>query len=178
MMQYSIPTPKKQTGSINWIVDSGATITCTNRPDAITMPYENHKNVDVRVADGRTVRALAIGSMVTKLRDEFGTLHSVTLHNVVYHPNFANLLSVRQLWRYNRMRSTFGDKCILYQVDTGVTFPFNYTRGYTTCSAMSAHLTNDQIHSRFGHVSERRLRKLAEICGDEKLAELLRNYKH
>ena len=178
MMQYSIPTPKEQTGSINWIVDSGATITCTNRPDAITMPYDNHKNVDVRVADGRTVRALAIGSMVTKLRDEFGTLHSVTLHNVVYHPNFANLLSVRQLWRYNRMRSTFGDKCILYQVDTGVTFPFNYTRGYTTCSAMSAHLTNDQIHSRFGHVSERRLRKLAEICGDEKLAELLRNYKH
>ena len=65
------------------------------------MPYTNHKHVDVRVADGGTVRAEQVGSMVIKLRDEYGTLHSVTLHNVVYHPSFANLLSVRQLWRYS-----------------------------------------------------------------------------
>jgi hypothetical protein len=89
MMQYSIPTPKIQTVPINWIVDSGATVTCTNRADAITMPYSNHKRVDVRVADGRIVSAKSVGSMVTKLKDEYGTLRSVTLHNVVYHPNFA-----------------------------------------------------------------------------------------
>ena len=76
------------------------------------------------------------------------------------------------------MRSTFGDVCVLQHVDSGVTFPFNYKRCYTTESAMQAQLTNDQLHSRFGHVSERRLRKLAEMCNDEKLAKLLRRYQH
>ena len=85
----------------------------------------------------------------------------------------GSLISIRSIL-YNRMRSTFGDVCALQHIDSGVTFPFNYKRGYTTESVMQAQLTNDQLHSRFGHVSERRLRQLAEMCNDEKLAKLLR----
>ena len=159
----------KRKRSSEWIVDSGATVHCTNDLSMLTSIYTKNDPVCIKVADNRVLRAHAVGTAVTSLRDDKGRLHQVTLHNVVYHPKFgSNLLSVRRLWRDNRISTKFRESNFLKCAHTGAKFPFKYSGQYRTESVNSAartsknHVDSDLMHSRFGHCSARRLSKLQE----------------
>ena len=90
----------------------------------LTSVYTDHQPVTIRVADKRVLRAHAVGTVVTHLKDDKGRDHQITLHNVVYHPDFGcNLLSVRRLWRDNRLSTKFREKNHLKCSHTGAKFP-------------------------------------------------------
>ena len=74
----------------------------------LTTVYTDTTPIRIKVANKQTMRAHAVGSAVVNMTDEHGKTHQVTLHNVVYHPSFhTNLLSVRRLWKDNRMSVSF-----------------------------------------------------------------------
>ena len=92
----------------NWVIDSGASVHCTSDPSLLTSIYYKHPPVIIKVADNRTLRAQAVGTALLPLIDLHNKTHHVTLHNVIYHPNFhTNLLSVRRLWLDNHMMCRF-----------------------------------------------------------------------
>ena len=162
------PKSKRKT-KYEWIVDSGATVHCVNDISMLTSVYTNHAPVHIRVADRRVIRAHAVGSAVTTLIDRKGHSHQVTLHNVVFHPSFSNnLLSVRRLWRDNRLSTKFKDKNYLKCAHTGAKFDFKFNGQYRAHTANAAvrtskqHVDSDVLHSRFGHCSVRRLAKLQD----------------
>ena len=148
----------------SWVVDSGATIHCVNDFSLLSSVYTDADPVHIKVANGRVLRASAVGTARVSLADATGRLHEVVLHNVVYHPAFHdNLLSVRRLWRDNRMSTRFrGSTNYLKCASTGVKFPFSFSRQYLTHTTLSAAKAIDPklLHSRFGHCSGRRLGKL------------------
>ena len=52
----------------------------------------------IKVADNRTLSAHAVGTAILPLLDDNNRTHFITLHNVIYHPNFNTyLISVRRL---------------------------------------------------------------------------------
>ena len=169
-MPAVIDKPKsKPKRNYEWIVDSGATVHCVNDFSLLTSVYTDHDPVRIKIADKRVLRAHAVGTAVTTLRDSRGRMHQVTLHNVVFHPEFgSNLLSVRRLWRDNRLSTKFRDKNYMKCAHTGAKFPINYHGQYRMHSASSAvrtvknHVDADILHSRFGHCSARRLAKMTE----------------
>ena len=119
----------------------------------------------IKVADNRTLSAQAVGTAILPLHDTHGRTHHITLHNVIYHPNFhTNLLSVRRLWLDNHIMCRFDPHNYLHDSD-GVRFPIAYDKQY-----ISSHVAyvssirvvdDDIIHARFSHASARRLAKLA-----------------
>jgi len=147
-----------------WIVDSGATVHCVGDSSMLTSVYTDHPPVNIKVADNRVITAAAVGTCETTMRNSQGQLHTITLHNVVYHPHFAhNLLSVRRLLRDNRLTTHFKEDCYFRCRATKHRFPFSCPHGqYVAESAFSASVDPSILHSRFGHCSSRRLRKLAE----------------
>ena len=95
-----------------WVVDSGASVHCIGDASMLTTFYENHPPVHIKVADKRIVTAHAVGTAVVTMVDLQGRSHSITLHNVVYHPSFhTNLMSVRRLWRDNRIGAREPSPC-------------------------------------------------------------------
>ena len=145
-----------------WTVDSGATVHCVGDRSLLTSEYSNHTPVNIKVADNRVITAHAVGTSLIRMRDSNGKYHEVTLHNVVYHPQLSNLMSVRRLWRDNRIAARFGDRNILKCKNSGAKFNFQHATNYTTHTAHTVKLNDDVLHSRFGHVSSRRLNKLRQ----------------
>ena len=161
--------PLKKKHKQEWIVDSGATVHCVNDFSLLTSVYTDRTPVSIKVADKRVLRSHAVGTVVTHLKDSEGRDHQITLHNVVYHPEFGcNLLSVRRLWRDNRLSTKFREHNYLKCSHTGAKFPFSFSGQYRTQTANAAvstskhHVDSDLLHSRFGHCSARRLGKLVE----------------
>ena len=63
------------------------------------------------MANGKILVAHAVGTVKLKLQQPDGSITEVLLHNVVFHPEFShNLLSVRRLWRDNRIKTRFGER--------------------------------------------------------------------
>ena len=147
---------------IKWTVDSGATVHCTNNRDIIKHVYPD-ATIDLIVADNRTIKINVIGDAVVKFASDDGSVHDIVLHNVCYHPNLSNLLSVKQLRRDN-FRFVFDDSNYFQCKATCRKFPFRLTNKYGIQTAFSAVLSNALLHSRFGHASPRRLKKLSTRC--------------
>ena len=96
---------------VDWVVDSGATVHCVSDRSILTSEYVDADAVYIKVADNRIIKAHAVGTAVVSMIDHNGYRHQVTLHNVVYHPQFgSNLLSVRRLWKDNRLTTRFEGK--------------------------------------------------------------------
>jgi transposase InsO family protein len=148
----------------HWIVDSGATIHCVGDRSLLTQVYTDQPPVRIRVANGQMVTAHAVGSATVKLVDDKGKKHEITLHNVVFHPSFGkhNLLSVRRLWRHNRISAHFKNTSYLKCANSNTKFPIFFDTNYSTPIALSASVDTDLLHARFGHASERRVKKLIE----------------
>ena len=153
---------KRKRKRTTWTVDSGATVHCVGDRSLLTSEYSDHAPVNIKVADNRVITAHAVGTALIRMRDSNGKYHEVTLHNVVYHPLLSNLMSVRRLWRDNHIAARFGDHNVLKCKHSGAKFNFEYATSYTTQTAHTVKLDDDVLHSRFGHVSSRRLNKLRE----------------
>ena len=162
-------TTKKKRRPDTWVVDSGASVHCIGDASMLTTVYDNHPPVHIKVADNRIVTAHAVGTAVVTMVDLQGRSHSITLHNVVYHPSFhTNLMSVRKLWRDNRIGAKFMERNILKCKHTGAKFAIAFDRQYkaetvsvATVSLM-AQVDADLLHSRFGHCSKERLELIKE----------------
>lgn len=145
-----------------WVIDSGATIHCVGDLSLLTSVYYKHHPVMVKVADNRCIRAHAVGTAQIPFTDSKGKTQLITLHNVIYHPHFhTNLLSVRKLWRDNRITCRFDPYNYMKDVSSGNKYYFSNTKQYTTAhvglvTALST-VDSDILHSRFGHTSSRRL---------------------
>jgi len=152
-----------------WVIDSGASVHCISDPSLMTSIYYKHPPVVIKVADNRTLHAHAVGTAILPLVDQHNRTHHVTLHNVIYHPNFhTNLISVRRLWRDNHIMCRFDPHNYMEEESSGVRFPITFDRQYTSSHisyASSMRIVDDDIlHSRFAHASERRLNQLSTRC--------------
>ena len=148
----------------NYVVDSGATLHCINDISLFDSIDHDHPPVKLRVANGKILVAHAVGTVKLKLQQPDGSITEVLLHNVVFHPDFShNLLSVRRLWRDNRIKTRFGERNYFKEVSTQKRFYFQYSSEFKVQSAcaVSGHrgITPDVLHSRFGHCGARRLRQ-------------------
>ena len=147
----------------SWVIDSGASVHCISDPSLLTSVYYKHPPVIIKVADNRTLRAHAVGTAILPLLDLHSKTHHVTLHNVIYHPNFhTNLLSVRRLWLDNHIMCRFDPHNYLQDSSSNIKFPIAYDRQYVSSHIFSVRVVDDDIiHARFSHASARRLDKLA-----------------
>ena len=141
---------------------------CNNDPGLFETVYTDHPPIRITVANKQVLIAKAVGTVCLRLRNQRGAVCEHVIHNVVYHPNFhENLLSVRRLWKDNRLKTSFGAVNRFKCVNTQDKFTFDYARaGYyspTVCAA-KIELPSELLHSRFGHCSERRLNKLRSRC--------------
>ena len=153
----------------DWVIDSGASVHCISDPSLLTSVYYKHPPVLIKVADNRTLHAHAVGTAILPLVDQHNRTHNITLHNVIYHPNFhTNLISVRRLWRDNNIMCRFDPHNYMQDASSGARFPIAFDRQYVSShvSYVSSLRTidSDILHSRFAHASERRLSKLATRC--------------
>jgi len=149
------PNPTKRH---SWVIDSGASVHCVSDPSLLTSVYYKHPPVLIKVADNRTLRAHAVGTAILPLLDQHNKTHHLTLHNVVYHPNFhTNLLSVCRLWLDNQVMCRFDPHNYLHDSPTGIEFPITYNRQYVSSHityVSSVRVVDDIIHARFSHASD------------------------
>ena len=121
----------------SWVIDSGASVHCVSDPSLLASVYYKHHPVLIKVADNRTLQAHAVGTAILPLVDQHHKTHNITLHNVIYHPNFhTNLLSVRRLWSDNHIMCRFDPHNYLQDASTGVKFPITFDKQY-----ISSHTT-------------------------------------
>ena len=147
-----------------FVVDSGATLHCINDISLFDSIDQNHPKIKLRVANGKVIEAQAVGTVKLRIAAEDGTTAELLLHNVVYHPSFShNLLSVRRLWRDNRVKTRFGRQNYFKQVNTQQKFYFDFNNEFKVNSVMAvsghAGVSSGILHSRFGHCGNHRLRQ-------------------
>ena len=120
----------------NYVVDSGATLHCINDISLFDSIDHDHPPVKLRVANGKILVAHAVGTVKLKLQQPDGSITEVLLHNVVFHPDFShNLLSVRRLWRDNRIETRFGERN--YFKDPNVMFAAQFPPVVEPCTPSS-----------------------------------------
>jgi len=151
--------------SANRIVpDSGASRHCFSDITLFHEIKERHPKIQVRVANGKAVPVLAIGDVKLPLVDEKGHTHHVVLPDCLYVPTFAcNLLSIKQLWKRNRIKTRFGERDFFRMPDGSKSFFDDGSNGHVAMHA--THGLDDQIlHKRYGHCGARRLRMASRVC--------------
>ena len=160
--QLTPPSGQRRRKKPKFTVDSGATIHCINDPTLFTS-FTTDCNVRISTASkAHPIHARAVGTVEMQLEDNHGTLQTITLHNVAYAPEFhSNLISVRRLWKDSRVKTRFGATNYFKSINPPFKCMFDYNREYTIHRASHHETINvEQLHSRFGHVGSRRLKKL------------------
>jgi transposase InsO family protein len=123
-----------------WIIDSGATSSCTNDITAFSTFSRDVPFSRIRVANGKYAKVAGIGKSILNVADSAnGKLLKLPLENVLYIPEVpVNLISTRSLWNHSKISSTFTDKCILAHGDKWqVTFDTGKA-GHYYCTATTA----------------------------------------
>ena len=147
----------------NFVIDSGATIHCINDKSLFTS-FDPSRIINVVVANNQVITCEGAGTVVLPLTNDQGITRQVVLHNCVYSPHFGtNLISVRRLWKDNRISTRFGRRNYLKCKATGDKFEFNEA-GYNITSAYSVRKADSidmkTLHARFGHPSHERMKHL------------------
>ena len=94
-------------------VDSGATIHCITDISLFTS-IDRSVHVKIRVANNKLAYGSGLGTVALPLTNRKGITETIVLHNCVYCPQFSgNLISVRRLWKDNRISSHFGETSYL-----------------------------------------------------------------
>ena len=147
---------------MRWTVDSGATVHTTNNFNVFTHFYEDQVPIHLQVADNRLITVNKIGNASINIYDETGNKRQIVLHNVCYHPKLSNLLSVRRLRTDSNLKCIFDKRCYLQCTESLAKYFFEYKNKYLIHTIYSAVLnTFSHLHSRFGHASSKRLKKLS-----------------
>ena len=90
-------------------IDSGCTASCTDSLERLVNVRKCNETFNV--ADGKTSACTAIGDMPVLIKDSSGKLSRFVFTNVRYVPDFKyTLLSVKQLWRDQQIKSRFADE--------------------------------------------------------------------
>ena len=172
-----------------FVADSGATAHCCNDASLFIKFHSDRPKTRIRVANGKTVPVTHIGDVKLNLRDKNGTFHSVILRNVLYVPEMpVNLLSVKRLWKDNRIKAKFRDNLELKDLDNN-RFVYDlsskhyyvpyYTKLQTPRSAFglcvdidtrtgvdtvyaTADVDVDTLHAMLGHIHSSRISLLRE----------------
>ena len=124
-------------GLSQWILDSGATSSCTNDLSLFTSLSDNVPFSKIRVANGKYAKVAGIGDIVLKIRNSSANkLVVLHLKNVLYIPEVpVNLISTRALWNDSQIETRFTDVCKLVFAD-GRTVSFdNGKHGHYYCIA-------------------------------------------
>ena len=129
-----------------YVVDSGATLHCINDISLFDSINHDHPPVELRVANGKVLRAHAVGTVKLQLAAEDGSTSEILLHNCVYHPSFShNLLWLAHLQRRARFAIHSSD------VATSATDEAECAcvdRVAFDCEHVIAHATSSRIHHR------------------------------
>ena len=145
----------------DFVVDSGATLHCINDKSMFETVYTDQQRVTIKVADGKTIEATAVGTVRLKLLNTNGQEKEYLLHNVVYSPFFsANLLSVRRLWKDHHIKTTFAGRNRFKDKTTGDIFNFSFDGEFKLAHqafATKREVPSEIVHQRFGHCRQRRL---------------------
>ena len=125
IFHYDIFGIKGVPGYQQWIIDSGATSSCTNDLSLFSKFSYNAPFKRIRVANGKYAEVRGIGDVVIHVADSVsGTTIKIKLRNVLYIPEVpVNLISTRSLWNDSKIASTFTDVCTLrFKNGTSITF--------------------------------------------------------
>ena len=107
----------------SFVVDSGASVTVTNRLDIFESIEDYHPDKKVYVANKQSVRVQLVGTVRLTLTDATDKPYTILLRNVYYSPDFSfNLLSVEELYKQHGITSKFGAECELNTRD-GASIP-------------------------------------------------------
>ena len=150
-------------------VDSGATKHCCGDKSLFTEFKACFKQLTV--ADGAQTLIAGIGTVRLRMLDDDGIERTVILKDVLYVPALdTNLVSVRQLWKHNRISTRFKRDCVLKDRDghkftlanaTGL-FDFG-AKAFHAAARSAKHAKHNRIsfellHKRLGHCGKNRCR--------------------
>ena len=150
-------------GSLQLVPDSGASKHCICTKALFTSFKKWHPNVFVRVANGQKVAVTAIGDALIQMVDQNGITRDVILHDCLYIPSFhTNLLSIKQLWKRNGIKTKFCDRDHFKLPDGSKLFFDESLKSQHVVALHTTHgLPNSILHKRYGHCGEKRLRMAA-----------------
>lgn len=152
---------KKCNPESSFLVDSGAAKHCSGDKSRFkSMVYGNFGCI--QVANGEIIPVTAKGEVDITVQGRV-----ITLRNVFYVPQLAfNVISVKRLWKDNRIATKFGDKCYLKDKNTGEKYHFPGKLGslYRIGFVGSAKITETLLHRRLGHCGINRLRAVHAHC--------------
>ena len=145
-----------------WTMDSGATVSVTNRLDLLETIDQWHPRKRVQVANGSFVEVTAIGTIRLQVDDDKGNMQTVLLQNVYYSADFsANLLSVDELYRQHRIRSVFGgDSHMVMRDGTKLPIARDEQRRFQLSVYGVMPVSVDLWHRRFMHLGNAALKRL------------------
>ena len=107
-----IRSAKKRAKSCRWLHDSGASMHCCNDISKFHSITDWAPNIELRVANNKTVKVSAIGNVVLRLVNQHGVLENYFISNVCYVPSFHNnILSVSRLYHENRLKTSCSCSC-------------------------------------------------------------------
>ena len=115
MFHHDIFGLKGVPGLSQWILDSGATSSCTSDLSVFTTLSHNVPFRRIRVANGKYARVQGIGTVELRIMDTKTSITStIRLKDVLYIPEVpVNLISTRSLWNHSKISTTFTDSCKL-----------------------------------------------------------------
>lgn len=137
-------------GLSQWIIDSGATSSCTSDLTMFKKISYNPPFKRIRVANGKFAAVAGIGEVDLQIVDsKTQSTCIVTLYDVLYIPEVpVNLVSTRALWNDTKITTTFSNVCKLIMPDEkSITFDTG-SKGHYYCIAKSNGLrtSNEQIN--------------------------------
>ena len=117
----------------------------------------------VKVANGALVPIIACGEVDVNIGGQI-----VTLKNVMYVPDLTfNVISVKKLWKDNRIETVFGEKCYLKDKMSGnKRYYFAGQAGslYKVGYVSTAKVAESLLHRRLGHCGINKLRAAKYLC--------------
>ena len=148
-------------GLSQWIIDSGATSSCTSDLTLFKKISYNPPFKRIRVANGKFAAVTGVGEVDLRIVDsKTNSTCVITLYNVLYIPEVpVNLISTRALWNDTGIKTTFSNVCNMLMPDKkSITFDTG-SKGHYYCVAKSngLHVSDEQID--FGEA-------LCTICED------------
>jgi len=140
----------------SFLLDSGAAAHCCFEKARFKAIRYGHFGC-VKVANGTLVPIMACGDVDVDIGGQV-----ITLKNVMYVPDLKfNVISVKKLWKDNRIETTFGDRCYLKDTTHGnkkYYFPGQNGSLYKVGVVSTAKISESLLHRRLGHCGINKLR--------------------
>lgn len=170
----------EQRKEVNWLLDSGCSDHIVNDEKLFSKVEKLHKNVNIKVGDGRIISAFAIGTIVMKCK--VGQKETeIFIRNCYYAPDMSrNLLSVskmtdygNKIWTEKNLAKIFNSKRELIAVAEKKENLYvlncqvieKNISAYTNDTVADEHMSNkEKWHRTLGHVN---FKYLSSMCRNQ-----------